>query len=825
MKNAFLPLVLSLWLVCVYTPIQAQTTVILSAAADNTLFEDANGSLSNGAGPGLFVGVTNQEMIRRAVIRFSLSGSVPADATITEVSLSMNMDMTIAGNTPVTLHKVTAAWGEGTSDAGIPGGGGALAATGDATWIHTFFSSAFWTNAGGDFVSSASASTIVGGTGSYSWTSTGMIDDVEDWLADSTTNHGWILIGDESTFPTAKRFGSRENTGPGMQPLLSITYTVPCIEPDIPTLSAGSMSICLGDNTSVVATGNLNDATDWFLYEGSCGGNLISSNSTGIFSVSPVVTSTYYVRGEGGCTSPGDCAQITIVVNEPDDATFNYLQTAYCQNESAVLPSISGVSGGVFSVSPAGLDLNAVTGLIDPASSLPGSYTVTYTTPGIICEGSSSEMIQILPSYSVQVEAFFCVGDTFTFGSNQYTEEGIYVETFISSQGCDSIVELTLSYTSLQEEPEITSVSAGSVVLCAGESTTITISGSLNDATAWHLYTDGCGLTPAASNSTGLFEVSPSATITYFVRGENPCAPPGGCEEITITVLPMDDAGFNYPATALCQNESPQTPVITGTPGGEFEAIPAGLQLNTTTGVIDPAESTPGTYTVLYTTPGPDCPVVSEVTITLFQSYDQEANAEICSGDEYVFGSQTLTESGTYIEVFTSAQGCDSLVTLNLSVITFDIDVDQDNEVLIAVQGFVNYQWVDCDNGFEPIVNETDHIFTASQNGNYAVILSFGDCSAISDCYEVTTVSVSDPGNDHREWISLSPNPVSGYLRVNSVNHAQVRIFDVTGRLVHEQTIIPGTVFVETGKLSNGFYLLKAESAQGASIIPFIVQH
>ena len=42
---------------------------------------------------------------------------------------------------------------------------------------------------------------------------------------------------------------------------------------------------------------------------------------------------------------------------------------------------------------------------------------------------------------------------------------------------------------------------------------------------------------------------------------------------------------------------------------------------------------------------------------------------EICEGESYVFGSQTLTTSGVYEETFTSASGCDSVVTLTLSVL------------------------------------------------------------------------------------------------------------------------------------------------------------
>ena len=52
-------------------------------------------------------------------------------------------------------------WGEGTSNADANEGGGANSTTNDATWIHTFYPASLWTTAGGNFISTASATTLV----------------------------------------------------------------------------------------------------------------------------------------------------------------------------------------------------------------------------------------------------------------------------------------------------------------------------------------------------------------------------------------------------------------------------------------------------------------------------------------------------------------------------------------------------------------------------------------------------------------------------------------------------------------------------------------
>lgn len=205
----------------------ADTTEIV-ASRDNTLYESAAGDRSNGAGDHLFVGTTLQTSnnLRRALLQFDLS-EIPAGSTINSVSLRMNMSMSIVGPFDCSLFAVTADWGEAGSDAPGGEGGGTIAQTGDATWLNTFFATDNWATPGGDFVSTASATTAVGGSGFYTWGSTPeMVADVEGWLADASTNFGWIVTTDESQV-SAKRFDSRENPTEANRPILTIDFTPP----------------------------------------------------------------------------------------------------------------------------------------------------------------------------------------------------------------------------------------------------------------------------------------------------------------------------------------------------------------------------------------------------------------------------------------------------------------------------------------------------------------------------------------------------------------------------------------------------------------------
>ncbi|MEZ4826705.1 MAG: DNRLRE domain-containing protein [Bacteroidia bacterium] len=209
--------------------LRAQSATTLVADLDNTLIEDAGGLLSNGSGNYFFSGRTGQATggIRRGLVHFSFS-SLPANAVVDSVSLILNMTMgSGTGSQTIDLHRVMASWGEGTSAAAGNEGAGAASTGGDATWIHRFYDTTQWVSAGGDFLANSSGSQDVPSTaGNNTWAGAGMVADVNYWLAHPDSNFGWILIGNESTASTSRRFGSHNNADEGQQPRLFVRYTV-----------------------------------------------------------------------------------------------------------------------------------------------------------------------------------------------------------------------------------------------------------------------------------------------------------------------------------------------------------------------------------------------------------------------------------------------------------------------------------------------------------------------------------------------------------------------------------------------------------------------
>jgi hypothetical protein len=190
------------------------------------------------------VGKNGQLRIVRGLVEFDVAGSIPAGASINAVSLTLYMSRTSNPTVEtIGLHRALAEWGEGGSLAPNGEGIGTSAQLGDATWIYTFFASDSWTAAGGDFSPVASASTGVGVVGSYVWSSAQLAADVEDFLADPAGNHGWVVVGNESSL--AKRFDSRAGPVVAQRPQLLIDYSPPSGVPALGTAGIALLGVLL----------------------------------------------------------------------------------------------------------------------------------------------------------------------------------------------------------------------------------------------------------------------------------------------------------------------------------------------------------------------------------------------------------------------------------------------------------------------------------------------------------------------------------------------------------------------------------------------------
>ncbi len=148
---------------------------------------------------------------------------------------------------------------------------------------------------------------------------------------------------------------------------INISGVGSCVQPDIATVTASSTTICEGGSATLNIAGNLNDATQWEVYTGSCGGTSIGNTTGTSFVVTPTAPgTTYFIRGEGGCTTPSSCASITINVNANTAGSeavtacdsYTWLTNGTTYNASGVFTNVLVNSNGCDSIVTLNLTIN-----------------------------------------------------------------------------------------------------------------------------------------------------------------------------------------------------------------------------------------------------------------------------------------------------------------------------------------------------------------------------------------------------------------------------------------------------------------------------------
>jgi hypothetical protein len=189
----------------------------------------------------------------------------------------------------------------------------------------------------------------------------------------------------------------------------------------------------------------------------------------------------------------------------------------------------------------------------------------------------------------------------------------------------------------------------------------------------------------------------------------------------------------------------------------------------------------------------------------------------ICPNESYVLGGQTLTAAGSYVETVSLPGGCDSIVTLNLSVTPVDTGVSLQGFDLVSTAVGATYEWIDC-NANQVIAGATLGTFTPTAPGDYAVIVTENGCSDTSACLTITTVDRLDAVEDG--LVRIYPNPVNVILHLefpSPVKLRAIRIFDLTGRMI-KSFAGPGlqsAFSIVMPDVTPGVYLLAVDFADG----------
>lgn len=211
---------------------------------------------------------------------------------------------------------------------------------------------------------------------------------------------------------------------------------------------------------------------------------------------------------------------------------------------------------------------------------------------------------------------------------------------------------------------------------------------------------------------------------------------------------------------------------------------------------------------VFTTTEGCDSVVVLNLTISdLPHTIDQVFS---CDAYTWIDGITYSSSNNTATHVITN-EGCDSLIQLDLTIfseLNTDIEIIPINQglILTAIENQMQYQWVDCNNNFAAISNETGQSFIPDTSGSYAVVISDGNCSDTSDCLMVNIAGLEE---SIERTVDLFPNPNKGEFEINNKTGAltHIHIVDAIGKVVYSRKLNASQHKVQTD-LSAGVYMV-----------------
>jgi hypothetical protein len=214
--------------------------------------------------------------------------------------------------------------------------------------------------------------------------------------------------------------------------------------------------------------------------------------------------------------------------------------------------------------------------------------------------------------------------------------------------------------------------------------------------------------------------------------------------------------------------------------------------------------SSSGTFDqIIVNSAGCDSLITLDLTIASSDnivSYFEECNS-------FTWNNIVYDETGVYSLEFTNLAGCDSIVTLNLTINDINTGVQQTGNTLSSMEAGATYQWIDCNNGSENIPNATNQTYHPTATGSYAVIVTENDCTEVSECFDFTYIGLEDIENNSA--ITVYPNPATSHLQFSLGDYkgtCELQIINQLGQVVIHNSQYNISVPLDITKLSKGLY-------------------
>ncbi|MEZ5031916.1 MAG: gliding motility-associated C-terminal domain-containing protein [Saprospiraceae bacterium] len=369
-----------------------------------------------------------------------------------------------------------------------------------------------------------------------------------------------------------------------------------------------------------------------------------------------------------------------------------------------------------------------------------GTYTALLVNQAG-CDSLLTLSLQVNPAPTTPLQAQICAGQSYSFHGQTFTSPGIYTANLQSGLGCDSTVVLTLDVVAVIQESLDVAICPGEVYPFHGQS--LSTPGIYADTL---LSSGGCD---SIVSLTLAILPTPSTDLqaeicdgeTYDFQGDLLTA--AGSYTEVLTSWAGCDSTVNLYLTVHPQVTTP---------------VQAQICAGQTYWFNGQSLSNPGSYTAnLQTSEGCDSTV--QLTLSVATILTTDLDAAICAGEQYTFGGSTISSAGTYADTLTSSGGCDSLVTLTLTV--------------------------------HPVVTDETYLETCAG----APVVFEGDTLTVSGTYTAQFQTVN--GCDSTAILHLTVHPA--YDQIDIVQACDVYTWPVNG-----QTYSQSTVITDQGQSAHG---------------------
>ena len=205
----------------------------------------------------------------------------------------------------------------------------------------------------------------------------------------------------------------------------------------------------------------------------------------------------------------------------------------------------------------------------------------------------------------------------------------------------------------------------------------------------------------------------------------------------------------------------------------------------------------------------------------------EESFAEIfhlsCGAYTSPSGHYTWTESGVYTDTIQNKAECDSIITINLSIVDIGLTIVQSGDTLIGDGGASQFWWIDCDHNNEVV--GTGNVFIPEKNGNYALVGAGFACTDTSECFSFVMTGTEDIA-DYVDF-ELFPNPAHHFFEVDlhrPYSNVQLVIFNPFGFPVWEQNFSGQEKLKVVTDFPAGLYLVSIITEKKRQMLKVVVE-